>query len=273
MIFFPNAKINLGLHVLAKRPDGYHDLETLMYPVRGLCDALEIIPSEGPGVRFSTSGLAVDGPPEKNLCLRAYEAFRRQFSVGGVRIHLHKAIPMGAGLGGGSADAAWVIRGLADVFELDLSLPVMEEMAAGIGSDTAFFVANRPALATGRGEVLVPVDFSLAGYRLVILKPSFGVSTAQAYARVTPRRPAQPLMELLRQPVAAWRETVVNDFEASVFRQFPLLEQLKQAMYQAGALYAAMSGSGSALFGLFPGGEEVLFLEHNDLFVYQEDMG
>lgn len=272
MILFPNCKINLGLRILSKRVDGYHELETLMYPVSGLCDALEIIPGEGEGVSFSASGLLVDAPVEKNLCVRAYEALRRRYPLGGVKIHLHKKVPMGAGLGGGSADAAYVIRGLSDMFELGLSLSEKEAVAAEIGSDTAFFVSGRPALASGRGEVLRPVEFSLRGYRLVIVKPSFGVSTAQAYAQVKPAPTEVSLWHLLAQPVSAWKDTVFNDFEPSVFAQFPRLKILKQKLYEAGALYAAMSGSGSAIFGLFPGGESVSLSGLSDEFVYQEDI-
>lgn len=272
MILFPPCKINLGLRVLAKRADGYHELETLMYPVYGLCDALEIIPSPEGGMRFSASGLAVDAPAQNNLCVRAYEALRQHYAVGGVQMHLHKVVPMGAGLGGGSADAAYVIRGLSELFALDLSQEEMESIAAGIGSDTAFFVSASPALATGRGEILSPVDFSLHGYRLVIVKPPFGVSTAQAYARITPSPVERPLLDCLRQPVATWRTGVVNDFEASVFAQFPRLAQLKEVLYACGALYAAMSGSGSALFGLFPAGEPVRLPGLADEFVYQEDI-
>ncbi len=272
MIYFPPCKINLGLHVLARRADGYHELETLMYPVRGLCDALEILPSEEPGVHFSTSGLPVAGPPEKNLCVRGYEALRKRYPIKGVRIHLHKVVPMGAGLGGGSSDAAYVIRGLSELFDLNLSIQEMEEIAAEIGSDTAFFVAARPALSTGRGEVLTPFHFDLKGYRLLIVKPPFGVSTAEAYAGVKPRQPERPLAELLHQPVAAWRESLTNDFEPSVFVRYPELARIKELIYSLGARYAALSGSGSALFGLFPAGEEIVLPDTDDLFVHQEDL-
>ena len=150
MLLFPNCKINIGLRVVARRADGYHDIETLMVPVRGLCDIVEIVHAPGDGAEFVSSGLAVDCPPEKNLCLRAYRTLRERFPIGGVRIHLHKIVPMGAGLGGGSADAAFVVKGLSELFGLNLSRKCMEELCACIGSDTAFFVANRPALAAGR---------------------------------------------------------------------------------------------------------------------------
>jgi len=272
MILFPNCKINLGLRILAKRADGYHELETVMYPVQGLCDALEMIPWEGQGVSFSSSGLPVEGPMDKNLCVRAYEALRKRHPLGGVKMHLHKVVPMGAGLGGGSADAAYVIRGLVEMFDLEMSETEMESVAAEIGSDTAFFVSGHPALATGRGEILSPVDLSLQGYRLVIVKPPFGVSTAQAYARVVPAVRGESLLERLAHPIAEWKEQVINDFEPSVFAQFPRLKQLKENLYENGALYAAMSGSGSALFGIFPGGNPVTLSGITDEFVYQENM-
>ena len=208
MLLFPNCKINIGLRVVARRADGYHDIETLMVPVRGLCDIVEIVHAPGDGAEFVSSGLAVDCPPEKNLCLRAYRTLRERFPIGGVRIHLHKIVPMGAGLGGGSADAAFVVKGLSELFGLNLSQKCMEELCAGIGSDTAFFVANRPALATGRGEILEPVDFSLRGKRLLIVKPAESVSTAEAYAGIAPRRMDRPLLECLNAPVDRWRETV-----------------------------------------------------------------
>ncbi len=272
MILFPNCKINIGLRILSKRPDGYHELETLMYPVHGLCDALEIIPGEEEGVSFSSSGLSVDGPVDKNLCVRAYEAVRKRTPIGGVNMHLHKVVPMGAGLGGGSADAAYAIRGVVDLFDLSWSEPEMERVAAEIGSDTAFFVKGRPAWATGRGEILSPADVSLQGYRLVLVKPPFGVSTAQAYAHVVPSREGESLVDRLSRPIEEWKRTIFNDFEPSVFAQFPRLKQWKESLYEAGALYAAMSGSGSALFGIFPPGKRVILSGLSNEFVYQEDM-
>lgn len=272
MILFPPCKINLGLSILARRADGYHDIETLMYPVAALCDALELIPSDEPGVRFSTSGLPVEGAPEQNLCLRAYEAFRARHPIGGVRMHLHKVIPMGAGLGGGSSDAASVVRALNDLFEKGLPPGELESIAAEVGSDTAFFVNSRPAFAQGRGERLEPFDIDLRGYRLLIVKPPFGVSTAEAYAGVTPAAAEISLAGLLRQPVAAWAGTLTNDFEPSVFGRYPGLARLKEELYAAGALYASLSGSGSALFGLFPGGVPVRWPAADDLFVFQADL-
>ena len=271
MLLFPNCKINIGLRVVARRADGYHDIETLMVPVRGLCDIVEIVHAPGDGAEFVCSGLAVDCPPEKNLCLRSYCALRERFPIGGVRIHLHKILPMGAGLGGGSADAAFVVKGLSELFGLDLSQKCMEELCAGIGSDTAFFVANRPSLATGRGEILEPVDFSLRGKRLLIAKPAESVSTAEAYAGIAPRRTDCPLLDCLNAPVDRWRETVCNDFEPVVFRAHPRLERLRNEMYRRGAVYASMTGSGAAVYGIFDGGAPI-DSDFGKMFVYQEDM-
>lgn len=272
MIFFSGCKINIGLYVIRKRADGYHDLETVMFPVQGLCDAIEMIPGDRPGVEFSSSGLAVDGPVEKNLCVRAYELMRRHYPIGNVKMHLHKHIPMGAGLGGGSANAACVIKGLSQLFDLKLSLSTMEYLAAELGSDTAFFVADRPALATGRGEILSPIELSMKGYRLVIVKPNVGVSTAEAYAHVTPHMPETALTEQLAQPVECWKELVRNDFEGSVFPQYPQIAEIKQQLYEMGALYASMSGSGSAVYGIFAGDCPAVQNDFPDCFVYQEDM-
>lgn len=258
--------------MIRKRADGYHDLETVMLPVRGLCDAIEMIPGDRSGVEFSSSGLAVDGPVEKNLCVRAYELMRRHYSIGDIRMHLHKHIPMGAGLGGGSANAACVIKGLSQLFDLKLSLSTMEYLAAELGSDTAFFVADRPALATGRGEILSPIELSMKGYRLVIVKPNVGVSTAEAYAHVTPHMPETVLTEQLAQPVELWKDVIGNDFEMSVFPQYPRIAQIKQQLYAMGALYASMSGSGSAVYGIFSDDRGVVQVDFSDCFVYQEDM-
>lgn len=266
MILFPHCKINLGLHIVRRRTDGYHDIETLFYPVRGLCDALEILPGTGgeafPGGRggepiFTSSGLAVDCPAEKNLCVRAAERLREAFpepfaEAGGVRIHLHKRIPFGAGLGGGSADATAVLAGLNEMLALGLSVEQLAPYAAGLGSDTVFFLHDTPMLGTGRGERLAPFpEVDLAGWWLLLVKPDAGVSTREAYASVTPRVPSVPLEDILRLPVEMWRERLVNDFEEPLFRKLPVLGEVKTGLYRRGAAYAALSGSGSTVFGLF----------------------
>ncbi len=281
MILFPNCKINLGLDILRRREDGYHDLETAMIPVCGLCDVLEILPRSGSGVDFTASGLTLDCRPEKNLCLRAWQLMADRYGIGGIRMHLHKVIPFGAGLGGGSADAAFALVGLDRMFGLELDTVTLEALAAELGSDTAFFVRNEPQMARGRGEMLEPLALPLAGIGIVIVKLPVSVSTAQAYAGVTPRQPKKPLAERLAVGMESWRATVTNAFEPSVFATHPELAALKERLYALGADYAAMSGSGSALFGLFGKSEAVqsgtaraaqvaerLKNEYSDAFVY-----
>ncbi len=252
MILFPNCKINIGLRITERRSDGYHELQTLFYPVRGWCDSLELLPSEATeGVVLSTSGDAMELPAGANLCEKAYAALARHTQLGGVRMHLHKVLPSGAGLGGGSADAAYVLRGLRSLFAPHLSDEELEGVAAEIGSDVPFFIKNRPSLATGRGEVLTPHDLTLEGYHLLLVKPPLSISTAEAYGSVTPRTPAEPLTLSLQRPIGEWREWVVNDFEESLFGRYAELAQIKERLYALGASYAAMSGSGSTLFALF----------------------
>ena len=272
MLLFPNCKINLGLRIVSKRTDGYHDIETVMYPVENLCDALEILRYDCEDIEFSVSGIRIDGAVEKNICLKAYRVVQREYpQVRGVYMHLHKAIPMGAGLGGGSSDAAYVIRELSDLFGLGIDQSQMERMAAEVGSDVPFFVANRPALATGRGERLEPVDRLLAGWQLVLVKPPISVGTAKAYAGVTPRRSERPLTDILyRTPIEQWRECVVNDFEPSVFARYPTIARIKSDLYRLGAVYASMSGSGSTVFGIIDRTKNVDLSCFQDMFVHHE---
>ena len=272
MLLFPNCKINLGLRIVSKRTDGYHDIETVMYPVENLCDALEILRYDCEDIEFSVSGIRIDGAVEKNICLKAYRVVQREYpQVRGVYMHLHKAIPMGAGLGGGSSDAAYVIRELSDLFGLEIDQSQMERMAAEVGSDVPFFVANRPALATGRGERLEPVDRLLAGWQLVLVKPPISVGTAEAYAGVTPRRSERLLTDILyHTPIEQWRECVVNDFEPSVFARYPIIAQIKSDLYRLGAVYASMSGSGSTVFGIIDRTKNVDLSCFQDMFVHHE---
>lgn len=276
MILFPNCKINLGLNVTSRRPDGYHEIETLFYPVPGLCDAVEILPDSGlPGenIVFSSTGLAVDCPEDKNLCVKAakllLDAFPERFAaVGGVRIHLHKHIPFGAGLGGGSADATAVLSGINEILSLGLSPKELAPIAARLGSDTVFFLYNTPMLGSGRGERLVPFpSVDLKGWWLLLVKPDVGVSTAEAYSLITPRVPSVPLADILQLPLEEWREKLANDFEGPLFGKLPVLGEIKTELYRCGAVYAAMSGSGSTVFGLFrekpdTGGWSVNYFTH-----------
>ena len=260
MILYPNAKINLGLNVVGRRPDGYHDIETVFYPI-GLCDVLSIEPSATcTDYSFSTGGIPVGGDAEDNLVVKAYRLLQRECALPPVDISLEKRIPFGAGLGGGSADAAFMLRGLNELFALGLSADRLEQLAARLGADCPVFVRNKPVFATGIGNVFSPISLSLEGYTLLVVKPGVHVSTAEAYSRVTPRRPVEPLTQLLARPVDEWRGRVANDFEASVFALYPQIAAIKEALYRAGAVYASMSGSGSAVYGIFqsPPAEEAL---------------
>ena len=253
MILRANCKINIGLDVLRLRGDGYRDLSTVMYPVRGLYDVVEVTadPSRTSGICLIQRGLTIDCPAEKNICAKAYALMRERYGIGAARVVLDKRVPFGAGLGGGSADGTAVIVALNDIFGLNLSEAELIECAAALGSDTAFFVRNTPQLCEGRGEVMTPVELSLGGLWLVVAKPDEGVSTAEAYAGVTPAEPEVPLTERLRLPVGEWQGAVKNDFEASVFAAHPRIAAVKASLLEQGAIYASMSGSGSACFGLF----------------------
>lgn len=250
MICFPNAKINLGLHILSKRPDGYHCIETVFYPVN-LCDALEIVPAEKGQTAFVQSGIPIDGKPEDNLVMKAYTLLKKEYDLPDVAIYLRKQIPFGAGLGGGSSDAAFMLKLLNDFAALQLSFEQLEEYAGRIGADCPFFIRNKPVFAEGTGTVFSPVTVSLDKYHLVLIKPPVSVSTKEAYAEVKPRRPEVPLKELIRLPVNEWRNNLVNDFETGIFAQYPEIGEIKQKLYSEGALYASMSGSGSSVFGIF----------------------
>ena len=258
MITFPCAKINLGLNIVSKRPDGYHNLETVFYPIP-LTDALEIkymdekFPSESPCDRKIT-GNDVDCNEEDNLVIKAYQLLAADFQLPRVHAHLVKRIPTQAGLGGGSSDAAYMIRLLDERFRLNIGIPEMERYAAKLGADCAFFITADPSYAEGIGDVLMPVDVpgaGLGGYYLAVVKPSVAVSTRDAYAAIVPKTPAKCCRDIVRQPIETWKDELVNDFEAPIFAMHPELAAIKQSLYDAGAVYAAMSGSGSALFGIF----------------------
>lgn len=258
MITFPCAKINLGLNIVSKRPDGYHNLETVFYPIP-LTDALEIkymdekFPSESP-CDLKITGNDVDCNEEDNLVIKAYQLLAADFQLPRVHAHLVKRIPTQAGLGGGSSDAAYMIRLLDERFRLNIGIPEMERYAAKLGADCAFFITADPSYAEGIGDVLMPADVpgaGLGGYYLAVVKPSVAVSTRDAYAAIVPKTPAKCCRDIVRQPIETWKDELVNDFEAPIFAMHPDLAAIKQSLYDAGAVYAAMSGSGSALFGIF----------------------
>ena len=252
MLAFPNIKINLGLSITEKRPDGYHNLETVFYPV-ALEDALEIRTSPNADRKFTLHqhGMEIAGNPEDNLVVKAYLLMDKEFHLPPVEIHLYKHIPSGAGLGGGSSDAAFMLKLLNEHYNLQLSDKQLKDYAATLGADCAFFIKNTPTYAEGIGNIFSPIELSLKGYRIMIVKPDVFVSTREAFANIRPHRPEYPVREVIRRPVAEWKDTLINDFEASVFPQYPVIGEIKEELYHQGAIYASMSGSGSSVFGLF----------------------
>lgn len=253
MITFPNAKINLGLNIVEKRPDGYHNLETIFYPIN-LQDALEVTRRENNDKEYTLhiSGSPLEGEPEDNLVVKAYKLLKKDYpGLLPVDIHMYKHIPAGAGLGGGSSDAACMIKLLNDKFSLGLSTERMEEYAVKLGADCAFFIRNKPVFATGIGNLFEPVELSLKGYHIILIKPDIFVSTRDAFAEIKPVRPAVSLKEIVKQPMETWKNSMKNDFEDSVFKKFPEIVAIKDELYDLGAVYAAMSGSGSSVYGIF----------------------
>lgn len=258
MIVFPCAKINLGLNIVSKREDGYHNLETVFYPIP-LYDALEIkymdenFPSDT-ACDLKVTGNAVDCDEQKNLVVKAYHILAADYQLPRIHTHLYKHIPSQAGLGGGSSDAAFMIRLLDERFRLNIGNPEMERYAARLGADCAFFIEAEPAYAEGIGDVLMPADGpdgNLHGYYLCVVKPDVAVSTKEAYSAITPKKPAKSCRDIVRQPIETWKEELINDFEEPIFKMHPELEAIKQKLYDQGAIYASMSGSGSALYGIF----------------------
>lgn len=248
MILFPPAKINLGLNVLRKREDGYHDLDTCMVPIP-LCDVLEILPADT--FQYLQTGLNIPGAANDNLCVKAYDLVKAHYSLPPVYMHLRKEIPMGAGLGGGSSDAAYVLTGLNALFELNISINQLEGFAAQLGSDCPFFVKNEAQIAHGRGEILSTCALDLKGMYLKIINPGIHIGTKEAYAGVVPNAEGSSVSSIIEQPIAAWKDQLKNDFEVSVFATHPILREIKEKLYEEGAVYAAMSGSGSTMFGIF----------------------
>ncbi|WP_462265053.1 4-(cytidine 5'-diphospho)-2-C-methyl-D-erythritol kinase [Mucilaginibacter sp.] len=247
MITFPNAKINIGLNITERRTDGYHNLETVFYPVQ-IKDALEIV--ESAALSFTSSGVTIPGNAEGNLCLKAYRALKADFDLPPVAIHLHKHIPIGAGLGGGSADAAFCIRLLNQKFDLGLSAEQMVAYAKPIGADCAFFIENKPVYAVEKGDCFEPLYLDLSAYHLAMVMPPVQVSTAEAYGGITPKSSSK-LREAIQLPIAEWKNRITNDFENHILKTHPLIAEVKQSLYNSGAVYASMSGSGAAVFGIF----------------------
>jgi 4-diphosphocytidyl-2-C-methyl-D-erythritol kinase len=250
MVIFPHCKINLGLDILEKRSDGFHNIESVFYPIKML-DALEVVKSYDDKTTFVSSGKDIPSDGNSNLCLRAYNLLKCDFDIPNVKIHLHKNIPIGAGLGGGSSDAAFTLKLLNEIFSLKISNEKLMEYAAKLGSDCAFFIQDKPMLASSRGEVLNSLSLDLKGYYLLLILPPIHISTAFAYSNVTPYAPDKQISEIIKKPIEEWRIELKNDFESSIFEKFPSIKIIKQSLYDNGAVYASMSGSGSVVYGIF----------------------
>lgn len=251
MITFPNAKINLGLNIVSRRSDGYHNLETVFYPV-GIKDALEIIVRENQDRdTFFQEGMKIDAVPENNLVMKALKLMRQHYTFPYLEVHLLKAIPFGAGLGGGSSDASFMLRLINDTFELGVSKEDLASLAVQLGADCPFFIYNDPVFATGIGEVFEGIELSLKDYSIVLVKPDIHISTKDAFNGIKPVQPELSLKEIIKKPVEEWNGLMVNDFEGSVFAKYPDIKVIKDKLYTSGAVYSSMSGSGSSVFGIF----------------------
>ncbi|WP_304232824.1 4-(cytidine 5'-diphospho)-2-C-methyl-D-erythritol kinase [Jiulongibacter sediminis] len=249
MICFPNAKINIGLNITEKRSDGFHNLESVFYPVKWR-DALEAIPAER--LIFDTTGLDIPGKPENNLILKAFDLIKPFVKKeSNVHIHLHKVIPMGAGLGGGSADGAFALKLFNELLECDLSILQLQQMAATLGSDCPFFIENKPVFCFDRGIEFKTIELDLTGYTIVCINPGIHISTAEAYGSITPSKPNEPVITLIEEPIEKWKGLIKNDFEEPLSKKYPLIAELVNRLYQKGAIYAAMTGSGSTVYGIF----------------------
>ncbi|MFZ1786213.1 MAG: 4-(cytidine 5'-diphospho)-2-C-methyl-D-erythritol kinase [Ferruginibacter sp.] len=277
MLVFPNCKINLGLQILHKRTDGFHDLETVFYPL-AFRDALELIPNTNneTGVTFTGTGLAVEGKTEDNLCIKAYQLLKKDFSeLPSVSMHLHKAIPMGAGLGGGSADAAFTLKLLNDKFKLNISTPQLLNYAKQLGSDCPFFIINKPCFATGRGEILEELVLDLSHYKIVLINPGIHINTGWAFTELAKGSNGSRLLDpyipslktIMQQPIDTWKSQLTNDFETVVFMAHPEIKSIKENLYKLGAIYAAMSGSGSTVFGIFSNDIDPNLFRNDNYFI------
>lgn len=269
MLSFPNCKINLGLHIIEKRADGFHNLETVFYPA-ACTDALELIPAKGSTseIIFTSTGLHVDGDAANNLCVKAYQLVKKDFpQLPPVKIHLHKAIPMGAGLGGGSADASFMLKLLNEKFHLNLSTDQFINYALQLGSDCPFFIINKPCFASGRGEILEPVGVDLSAYKILLVNPGIHVNTGWAFSQITPALPAKSIKKIIQQSVDTWKEELKNDFEEPICKAHPAVREIKETLYSNGAIYAAMSGSGSTVFGIFDKQSRFIFPGNENYFI------
>ncbi len=278
MVQFPNCKINLGLHITSKRADGFHNIETVFYPV-GLKDILEIIVLNQSNsivqnqsdralntlndIEFSSTGIAIPGDAANNLCIKAYQLLKKDFpDLPAIKMHLHKHIPMGAGLGGGSADGAFTLLLLNEKFQLNLSAEQLINYAAILGSDCPFFILNKPVFATGRGEILESISLDLSNYTFVLIHPGIHVNTKWAFEQIQPKTPTKSIQEIIQLPIKEWKHLLKNDFEAPIMQAHPEIAETKSALYADGAIYASMSGSGSSVFGIYPQHANIQIKKH-----------
>ncbi|MCZ4694447.1 4-(cytidine 5'-diphospho)-2-C-methyl-D-erythritol kinase [Ancylomarina euxinus] len=258
MLTYSNAKINIGLNIVEKRRDGFHNIETIFFPI-SMQDAIEIVDSKDDSpYTLSTSGIPINIEAKDNIVVKAYELIKAKYNFPAQNIHLHKNIPFGAGLGGGSANAAYMIKLLNQKFKLEMSDEEMEDEVRILGSDCAFFIKNKPAFANEKGDRLNPIDLDLCDYHILLIKPDIHISTPEAYANIKPNKPKTSLKELIKQPIETWKSTIINDFENSIFPKHPLLAKIKDELYEQGAVYASMSGSGSTMFGIFKNEPSIL---------------
>ena len=284
MVVFPNCKINLGLNILRKREDGYHDLETVFYPIP-LNDAFEVIRQPltdnrsatsvngtrltEHGLRLTTSGLQIDGTTDNNLCLKAYDLLKKDFpSLPSIKMHLHKVIPMGAGLGGGSADGAFALKLLNDAFHLNLSTQQLIDYALQLGSDCPFFILIKPCFATSRGEMMGEIALDLSAYQFVIINPKIHIGTGWAFGNITPKIPNESIKNIIQQPINTWKDALVNDFELPAIQHYPEIGNIKAELYNKGAIYSSMTGSGSTVYGIFEKGKQLKLSFPEHYFVY-----
>lgn len=279
MIVFPNCKINLGLNITGKRADGYHDLETVFFPVR-LTDILEIILKKnfksemgtGSFAQFTSSGIPLPIDLKENICLKAFQIAISAAvdEIPSLEIHLHKTIPAGAGLGGGSADGAFTLMLLNDLLKLNLTTDQLLQYALALGSDCPFFIINKPCFATGRGEILQEINLDLSDYKIIIVNPGIHINTANAFSKIKPAIPAKSIKEIIQQPITTWKDELKNDFENAVFEEYPEVAVIKKTFYDNGAVYASMSGSGSTVYGIFNQSQTLSFNFPEQYFVYTE---
>jgi 4-diphosphocytidyl-2-C-methyl-D-erythritol kinase len=265
MIVFPNAKINIGLNITSRRADGYHNIETVFYPIK-IYDALEAVP--GSELTFESSGLGIPGRVEDNLCVKAYHLIKQDYDLTPVNIHLHKHVPIGAGLGGGSADAAFFIKLIDQEFDLGLTVDQKLNYARHLGADCAFFIESKPVFAFEKGDRFEPVELDLSAYSIALVMPPAHVSTSEAYRGVKPAPVQHSLKELIALPIDQWKNHIKNDFETSVFKNHAVIRGVKAALYEAGALYASMSGSGASVFGIFRQQPDLSHLQSSNQVFY-----